>query len=130
MTATNSAGGYRLGTGSQVEGVAKLETGVFLWTELAFYANRWVGADDQIYDKVQLGVDCGLLGPHCVAQREGGILLDQPDISIPRLRGGKPQTLPEPEPEWFEGRATQYQESKDLCVLGSQVRGGGLVLPG
>lgn len=111
-TATNSAGGYRLGTGSQVEGVAKLETGVFLWTELAFYANRWVGADDQIYDKVQLGVDCGLLGPHCVAQREGEFYWISPTYQFHVFRGGKPQTLPNPNREWFEGRVTQYQESK------------------
>lgn len=111
-TATNSAGSYRLGTGAQVEGVAKLETGVFIWTELAFYANRWVGADDQIYDKIQLGVDCGLLGPHCVAQREGEFFWISPTFQFHVFRGGKPQTLPNPNREWFEARVTQYQESK------------------
>ena len=111
-TATNSAGEYQLGTGSQVMGVAKLETGVFIWTELAFYANRWVGADDQIYDKVQLGVDCGLLGPHCVAQREGEFYWISPTYQFHVFRGGKPQTLPNPNREWFEARVTQYQESK------------------
>lgn len=112
-TATNSAGDFRLGTGSRIVGTVKRESGPMIFTDAALYGLRFVGSFDQIYEQIQVGVDCGLLALNCATQRDNDVFWITPSYQFMVYRGGRPQSLECPLREWFENeRLNKSQADK------------------
>ena len=92
-TSTNLAGGYTLPAGGRiVRGVRGARENV-LWTTDALWTMRFNGNPNTVYDFVEAGRGCGLIGPNAAAQVGGIWYWMAPSGAFYAYGGAQPQML-------------------------------------
>ncbi len=90
---TNFAGGFTLSSGSRVvRGLPGTRENV-LWTDLGLWAMRYNGDPNSVYDFIEMGEGCGLIGPNAAALVGGVWHWMTPSGAFFAYGGGAPQML-------------------------------------
>lgn len=93
-TAVNLAGGYTLAAGGRVvRGLASVGENV-IWTEDALWSMRYNADPNRVYDFVQRGTGCGLIGPNAAAEVNGVWYWMTPAGAFMAYGGAVPAVLP------------------------------------
>ena len=69
-TATNTAGGQRLTDGSEIIAALRSRGQILIWTDTSLHGQQFLGPPFT-FGFQQLGVNCGILGPHACADVNG-----------------------------------------------------------
>ena len=69
-TATNTAGGQRLADGNTIVSAIRSRGQILIWTDTALHGMQYLGPP-YTFGFQQLGVGCGLIGPHASADVNG-----------------------------------------------------------
>lgn len=93
-TATNLAGGYTLPAGGRVvRGLPGVGENV-VWTEDSIWSMRYNADPNRVYDFVQKGSGCGLIGPNAAVELNGVWYWMTPTGAFMAYGGANPTTLP------------------------------------
>lgn len=92
-SSTNLAGGYTLPSGGRiVRGLAGARENA-IWTTDALWAMRYTGNPNTVYDFIEVGRGCGLIGPNAAAQIGGVWYWMTPAGAFYAYGGAAPQML-------------------------------------
>lgn len=93
-TSTNYAGGYTLPSGGRIVcGLPGVSENV-IWTLEGPWSMRYNGNPGSVYEFIQLGTGCGLIGPNAAALAGGVWYWMTPEVGFFRYAGGVPEMLP------------------------------------
>lgn len=93
-TSTNLAGGFKIPSGARiVRGLPGARENV-IWTTEALWSMRYNGSPATVYDFIEMGRGCGLLGPNAAAQVGGVWYWMTPAGAFYAYGGGAPVQLP------------------------------------
>ncbi len=93
-TATNLAGGYTLAAGGRVvRGLPGVGENA-IWTEDALWSMRYNADPNRVYDFVQKGSGCGLIGPNAAVELNGVWYWMTPAGAFMAYGGAAPALLP------------------------------------
>ena len=91
--ASNLAGRYPLTNGTRIVRGLTGNGENLIWTDTALYAMRYVPSPDVVYDFVELGTGCGLLGPNAVVVINGVAYWKSPSGQDYYYNGGVPTPI-------------------------------------
>lgn len=93
-TSTNLAGGYTLPSGARiVRGMRGARENV-IWTTESLWSMRYNASPESVYDFIEMGKGCGLIGPNAAAQVGGTWYWMTPSGAVYAYNGGTPTMVP------------------------------------
>ena len=93
-TSTNLAGGFTLPSGGRVvRGVASARENL-IWTTDSIWSMRFNANPDSVYDFIEMGKGCGLIGPNAAAIAGGTAYWMTPEGGFYSYSGGTPTMIP------------------------------------
>lgn len=93
-TDTNLAGGYTLPHGVRIVRGLPASGENLIWTETSLWSMRYNADPNRVYDFVEIGSECGLMGPNAAAQVGGVWYWMTPTGAIMRYAGSVPTLVP------------------------------------
>ena len=91
--ASNLAGGYPLTSGTRIVRGLSGNGENLIWTDTCLYAMRYVPSPDVVYDFVEIGQGCGLLGPNAAVVINGIAYWKSPSGQDYYYNGGVPTPI-------------------------------------
>lgn len=91
---TNLSGGYTLPSGGRVVRGHRGARENVIWTTDALWSMRWNGTPGSVYDFIEMGKGCGLIGPNAAAQVGGTWYWMTPSGAVYAYNGAAPTMVP------------------------------------
>ena len=108
-TATNTAGGVRINSGSQIIGAIQARQEILIWTDVSLHSMRFVGSPF-VFEFTRLSSDASMISPNAAVNARGSIyFMDKSNFYV---YNGSVQPLPCPVKAYVFSNLNQSQSFK------------------
>lgn len=118
--ATNTAGEFRLASGSLIVAGTNSRLQNLIWTDISLHSMTYRGDIEFVFSFDQLGTDCGLAGPHAFAEKDGLAFWMSPTGQFYVYDGSPPKALDCPVRRYVYSKIVRRQYDAIWCGINSQ----------